>query len=113
MRSRYACLTTATLMLSLAGCGDVAKLPVASGYGPNPALPEPNKSLIPTVNIAEATGWPDGRRPQAAAGLEVRAFARDLDHPRWLYVLPSPRPDLVGKAIVPDYALGAHTAFSG
>jgi glucose/arabinose dehydrogenase len=89
MRSRYISLTTASLMLGLAGCGDMAKLPVESGYGPNPALPEPDKSLFPTVNIAEATGWPDGRKPQAAAGLEVHAFARDLDHPRWIYVLPN------------------------
>ncbi|WP_407295517.1 PQQ-dependent sugar dehydrogenase [Stutzerimonas zhaodongensis] len=89
MHSRYLFLTTASVMLSLAGCGDIAKLPVESGYGPNPALPEPNTSLIPTVNVAEAIGWPEGRKPKAAAGLDVQAFARDLDHPRWLYVLPN------------------------
>jgi len=76
-------------MLGLAGCGDTATLPVEAGYGPAPALPEPDKSLIPTVNIAEATGWPAGRSPQAAPGLQVQAFAGDLDHPRWLYVLPN------------------------
>jgi glucose/arabinose dehydrogenase len=27
--------------------------------------------------------------PQSAAGTRVTAFARDLDHPRWLYVLPN------------------------
>jgi glucose/arabinose dehydrogenase len=27
--------------------------------------------------------------PTPAAGLEVAAFAEDLDHPRWLYVLPN------------------------
>jgi glucose/arabinose dehydrogenase len=76
-------------MLGLAGCGDTATLPVEAGYGPAPALPEPNKSLIPTVNIAEATGWPADRSPQAAPGLQVQAFAGNLDHPRWLYVLPN------------------------
>jgi len=76
-------------MLGLAGCGDTATLPVEAGYGPAPALPEPNKSLIPTVNIAEATGWPADRLPQAAPGLQVQAFAGNLDHPRWLYVLPN------------------------
>lgn len=89
MRTPYALLATAILMLSLAGCGETAKLPVGSGYGPHPTLPEPNKTLIPTVNIAKATGWPEGAKPQAAPGLRVEAFAGDLDHPRWLHVLPN------------------------
>ncbi|MCP9338424.1 PQQ-dependent sugar dehydrogenase [Stutzerimonas xanthomarina] len=89
MHNRYAYLTTGALMLGLAGCGDTATLPVETGYGPDPALPAPNKTLIPTVNIAEATGWPEGRTPQAATGLQVQAFADNLDHPRWLYVLPN------------------------
>ncbi|HEX5538226.1 MAG TPA: sorbosone dehydrogenase family protein, partial [Methylophilaceae bacterium] len=51
----------------------------------------PNPSLIPTVNIAPAKGWPNtpAATPIAAAGLMVRAYARGLDHPRWLYVLPN------------------------
>lgn len=89
MPSRYAYPVAVTLLLILAGCGDTATVPVESGYGPDPVLPEPNKTLIPTVNIAKATGWPEGAKPQAAPGLEVEAFARDLDHPRWLYVLPN------------------------
>ncbi len=89
MQRRYAYLFSTTLMLSLVGCGDTAKVPVELGYGPDPSLPEPNKSLLPTVNIAKATGWPDEAKPQAAAGLRVEAFAQDLDHPRWLYVLPN------------------------
>src|SRR6185436_12400047 len=59
------------------------------GYGPNPALPEPQKALVPTVNVAKAVGWPAGAKPQAAAGLAVTRFADKLDHPRWLYVLPN------------------------
>ncbi|WP_418316901.1 PQQ-dependent sugar dehydrogenase [Piscinibacter sakaiensis] len=74
---------------SLIGCGDTAKLPVAAGSGPQPRLPAPQKSLIPTVNIAPATGWSADGLPQAAAGLAVGAFARGLDHPRWLHVLPN------------------------
>ncbi|HBB78334.1 MAG TPA: sorbosone dehydrogenase, partial [Pseudomonas sp.] len=72
-----------------AGCSETAKLPVDSGYGPNPVLVEPNRTLIPTVNIAKAVGWPAGTRPVTAPGLQVQAFARDLDHPRWLHVLPN------------------------
>jgi glucose/arabinose dehydrogenase len=41
------------------------------------------------VNVAQARGWPPSGRPEAADGLEVTAFARDLDHPRWLYLLPN------------------------
>jgi glucose/arabinose dehydrogenase len=61
----------------------------ALGYGPNPALPEPSHALIPTVNVAPVKGWPEGGRPQAAPGLEVNEFAGQLDHPRWIYVLPN------------------------
>ena len=57
--------------------------------GADPELPPPNKSLIPVVDIAPAVGWTDGGAPAAAEGLEVTAFARGLDHPRWLYVLPN------------------------
>jgi glucose/arabinose dehydrogenase len=52
-------------------------------------LPPPKSSLLPKVNIAPAKGWPTGRRPAAASGLSVKAFAEGLDHPRWLYVLPN------------------------
>lgn len=57
--------------------------------GPNPKLPEPNPTFIPTVNVAKAVGWTAGRAPTAAAGTQVVAFAADLDHPRWLYILPN------------------------
>ncbi|MDY0066723.1 MAG: sorbosone dehydrogenase family protein [Steroidobacteraceae bacterium] len=60
-----------------------------TSYGPNPELPEPRISLIPTVNIAPAVGWPEERTPHAAEGFQVNAFAAGLDHPRWLYTLPN------------------------
>jgi glucose/arabinose dehydrogenase len=80
---------TAVAALSLAGCGDRAKLPVEAGYGPSPTLPPPTTSLFPTVKVAPAKGWPAGTTPTAAPGLEVEAFAEGLHHPRWLYVLPN------------------------
>jgi glucose/arabinose dehydrogenase len=61
----------------------------APGTGPTPALPEPESSLIPTVRIAPAVGWADDAMPTPADGFAVTAFARDLDHPRTLYVLPN------------------------
>ena len=78
-----------SLALGLAACGDTSKMPEEAGIGPNPALPEPNTTLIPTVNIAPAKGWPNGVKPAAAADLAVNAFATGFDHPRWLYVLPN------------------------
>ncbi len=91
-------------MLALAACGETAQLNVAQGTGPDPALPQPRMSLIPTVHVAPAAGWPAGVGPLAAPGVRVAAFARGLDHPRWLHVLPNgdvlvaesnapPRPD--------------------
>jgi glucose/arabinose dehydrogenase len=77
------------LLLALAGCGEEATVSAEKGYGPNPVLPPPNATLIPTVNVATATGWPEGGKPKAAAGLQVAAFATGLDHPRQLYVLPN------------------------
>ncbi len=74
---------------ALAACGDTARLPPQAGEGPHPTLPPPTKSLIPTVNIAPAEGWPEGGAPAAAAGFQVTALARGLAHPRWLHVLPN------------------------
>ncbi len=77
------------LAAGLAACGESSTLQVTDGTGPSPKLPEPNKTLIPTVNIAPAVGWTEGAKPIAAEGLQVQAFAEGLDHPRWLYVLPN------------------------
>lgn len=77
------------LAAALAACGTTADAPVSIGYGPEPALPAPSNSLIPVVNVQEATGWPDGGKPVAAEGLSVQAFASGLDHPRSLLVLPN------------------------
>lgn len=73
----------------LTACGETSSLQVSDGTGPSPQLPEPNKTLIPTMNIAPAIGWPNGTKPTAATGTQVAAFAEGLDHPRWLYVLPN------------------------
>lgn len=90
MRPPYTFRLLACLfILNLCACGGVATLPEQAGVGPNPMLPAPNPTLLPTVNIAPAKGWAAGETPKAAAGLAVGAFATGLDHPRWLYVLPN------------------------
>ena len=75
--------------LTLAACGGNARLPVEKGMGPDPVLPEPNKTLLPVIDIAPAQGWSQGMLPKAANGLSVAAFATGLDHPRWIHVLPN------------------------
>lgn len=69
----------------LTGCGSAARLPVSSGVGPHPELGQPERLLIPTVNVVTAIWWAPGEMPVAAAGMEVVAFARGLQHPRWLW----------------------------
>ena len=76
-------------LILLTACGEIAKQSIASGTGINPILPVPNKTLLPTIHIAPAIGWPKAKTPIAAAGLDVSSFAIGLDHPRWLYVLPN------------------------
>lgn len=73
----------------LAGCGGGRALSPGSTEGVDPALPPPQRALIPTVDIAPATGWPQGATPTPARGLVVSRFADGLEHPRWLHVLPN------------------------
>ena len=73
----------------LVSCAQQQALDPMVGYGPDPFLPAPDKSLIPTMSIAPAKGWVGGRSPVAAKGFAVKAFATRLDHPRWIYVLPN------------------------
>ncbi|WP_139119788.1 PQQ-dependent sugar dehydrogenase [Xanthomonas graminis] len=74
---------------ALSACGDTAKHSIQDGMGPDPVLPDPVKRMIPTVKVAEVKRWAEGAAPVPAEGLAVQAFARDLDHPRWMYVLPN------------------------
>ena len=76
-------------VFALAACGKTAKLDVSAGSGSDPQLPRPATSFVPTVHIAPRIGWRPDEKPVAARGLQVDAFARGLDHPRWLYVLPN------------------------
>ncbi|RYF41546.1 MAG: sorbosone dehydrogenase family protein, partial [Comamonadaceae bacterium] len=73
----------------LVACAAGAQTPTTIGVGPNPALPAPSKSIIPTVNIAPAQGWPQGVVPKAPEGFKVTALASGLDHPRWVVTLPN------------------------
>ncbi|MDB5734472.1 MAG: sorbosone dehydrogenase [Alphaproteobacteria bacterium] len=73
--------------LTLAGCGDNARLPAQAGYGASPTLPTPENPLIPFYNVPSNVGW-KGSAP-VAPGMTVKPFASGLTHPRWLLVLPN------------------------
>ena len=79
----FSCLLAAT------ACAERSKLTPEQATGPDPVLPEPTRSAIPTVSVAPAKGWPTGAKPLAPDGRTVTAFAAELVHPRWVYVLPN------------------------
>ncbi len=64
--------------------------PKAPAYGTAPAIPEPKpQGKIPTLKMPTAKGWEGDHRPTPAPGLKVNAFAKGLDHPRNIHVLPN------------------------
>src|SRR5215468_2675613 len=89
-RNLVLAMSIAAMALPLAACNDPQDTATAEqSYGASPSLPAPQKSWIPTVNIATASSWPSGAKPKAADGMAVNAFATGLNHPRTVYVLPN------------------------
>lgn len=87
---RAEALAAGTAFLALTALPAAAQnTQTAPGFGPNPELPAPESSLVPTVNIATVDRWAEGETPKAAEGFTVTRFADGLDHPRWVYVLPN------------------------
>lgn len=86
---RAAALAPLAVAAVLLGCSETSRLHAGADVGPDPTLVEPVRTLLPTVQIAEAVGWAEGEQPVAAPGLAVQAFATGLQHPRWLHVLPN------------------------
>ena len=85
MRKLFVPIIVASL---LGACGGKPSTADINDYiGPSPKLVAPGKTLLPTVNVADAKGWPSGMMPKAAAGLTVTEFAGGLSHPRWLLTL--------------------------
>jgi glucose/arabinose dehydrogenase len=65
-----------------------AEVPTST-IGRNPKLPEPSISIIPTVNIAKASEWPDKLTPIVSDNFAINLYSKELTHPRWLCVLPN------------------------
>jgi glucose/arabinose dehydrogenase len=75
--------------LAVASCASPGSDDPFVGFGPNPALPKPQTSLIPPIGVPEVVGWPAGATPRAPDGFTVTRYAEGLDHVRWLFVLPN------------------------
>lgn len=75
--------------LALGACAAQGSSDPFAGFGPNPDLPAPRTTLIPSVGVPEVVGWPAGAAPHAPPGFVVTRYAEGLEHPRWLYVLPN------------------------
>ncbi|HEY0326796.1 MAG TPA: sorbosone dehydrogenase family protein, partial [Allosphingosinicella sp.] len=74
----------AAALLSACGTSD----PEPAQYGPNPQLPEPQRGLLPSMEISEPTGWGD-QRPVVPQGFEIAPIATGLAVPRQTIVLPN------------------------
>src|SRR5262245_51559738 len=65
-------------------------VPQEAAWGSTPVVPPAKpQGAVPTLKMPTAQGWAKGQKPVAAPGLKVNAFATDLDHPRWIEVLPN------------------------
>lgn len=104
------CLMAAGLILVALSIGAQAE-PARNNpadWGSNPSLVKPKTGWVPTVNIADAVGWKDEKdKPVPGKGLAVSAFARGLEHPRWIYVLPN------GDVLVAETNRQADTGIGG
>ncbi|MBC8640855.1 sorbosone dehydrogenase family protein [Caballeronia sp. EK] len=89
MKTQTKQLTRAMAFALMLASGAAIADDYAQGFGPNPTLPAPRKSLMPTVNIAPAKPWAQGQKPIAPAGFDVTAFGTGLIHPRWIATLPN------------------------
>ncbi|WP_424927567.1 PQQ-dependent sugar dehydrogenase [Amaricoccus tamworthensis] len=63
--------------------------PDTQAMGTSPQIPEAKKQGIMTLKMPTAKGWEPGHVPKCAEGLKVNAFASELEHPRWIEVLPN------------------------
>ena len=78
-------ISIAAPLVFLAACNGN---PEPQQYGPEPALPKPQRGLLPSMKIAEPASWGD-QRPAVPPGYAVAAIATDLQIPRQTLVLPN------------------------
>jgi glucose/arabinose dehydrogenase len=83
-----ACVAGLVAMLCLIGCNEDAPDPKTQ-IGAKPDLPAQQQYLLPPMHVASVVGWKPGETPTVADGLQIKALATGLQHPRSLYVLPN------------------------
>ena len=83
-RSRLFTLVGASLLLASCGTDD----PDTQQYGNQVDLPQPERGLLPIMNIADPALWGD-RLPTVPEGYSITAIATDLRIPRQMLVLPN------------------------
>ena len=104
MSARFLVLLSVACAIGLGGCAGASRLSETTTVGAAPTIVAPQTAVVPSINVVEAIGWDGAETPAPGEGLQISAFARSLDHPRWLYVLPNgdvlvaetnapPRPD--------------------
>jgi glucose/arabinose dehydrogenase len=80
---KTAALIAAAALITACGSGNEV-----DQYGPNPELPDPERGLLPSMNVADPAGWGD-RRPTVADGYTITAIATGLKSARQTLVLPN------------------------
>ena len=86
MKRAHACLAI-MLPLALAACG-AGNDPDPAQYGADPALPEREGGLLPSMKIAKPTEWGD-QKPTVPQGYTITAIATHLKIPRQTLLLPN------------------------
>jgi glucose/arabinose dehydrogenase len=74
--------------LSLTGCNEAGSDPKAQ-IGAKLNLPQLQQFLVPPMHVATVVGWKEGETPTVPDGLQIKALASGLQHPRSIYVLPN------------------------
>ncbi|MHC8305822.1 PQQ-dependent sugar dehydrogenase [Pseudomonas sp. PB3P13] len=79
-------LTALSMALLLSACG--ADGDKTQARGPDPKMPEVQRTLLPSMKIAEPVAWGE-QKPTVPEGYSVTAIATDLKIPRQTLVLPN------------------------
>ncbi|WP_425531689.1 PQQ-dependent sugar dehydrogenase [Oxalicibacterium faecigallinarum] len=74
------------MVLLLSACSDHGDS--VQSRGPDPKLPEPRQTILPSMKIAQPAEWGD-RKPTVPDGYAISAIATDLKIPRQTLVLPN------------------------
>lgn len=81
---RYSFPLACVLVLTLSACEE----PPPQEYGPEPALPEPKRGLLPDMDISPPAEWGE-ELPTVPEGYSIEPIATDLRIPRQTLVLPN------------------------